>query len=100
MYFGLIAEILLAVLAVFGLYTLMRAWVTFCLLPEEIGAFVRITADIGAEEVPLLLARARDAVPFGASRRLAALVDAASAQNEAILSILQAEGVTLYVVES
>jgi hypothetical protein len=99
-YFGLIAEILLSVLAVFGLYTLMRAWVTFCLLPEEIGTFVRIAADIGAEEVPLLLDRAREAAPFGASRRLVALVDATLAENEAIRSILQAEGVTLYVVGS
>ena len=55
MYIKTAAEISLAVFAVFGLYALLRIFVTARFLPVEAGLVVRVPATTQAAQVPMLL---------------------------------------------
>ena len=99
MYIELIAEILLAVLAVFGLYAIIRLFVTSRLLPTRAGFLVEIREGMTAQDIPLLLDRVRDALFLCGTGRIVALVDPALIENTALLDALREEGVTFYFVK-
>lgn len=99
MYIELIAEILLAVLAVFGLYAIMRLFVTSRLLPTRAGFLIEIREGTTAQDVPLLLNRVRDALFLCGTGRIVALIDLALKEETALLDALREEGVAFYFVK-
>ncbi|MBQ8356320.1 MAG: hypothetical protein IJX39_00770 [Clostridia bacterium] len=99
LYIQLIAEILLAVLAVFGLYAIIRLFVTSRLSPARMGVVVEIGRDTAAEDIPLLLDRVRDGMFLCGTGRIIALVDPELAENEALLDALRAGGAGFYFVK-
>ena len=99
MYIELIAEILLAVLAVFGLYAIIRLFVTSRLLPMRTGIMIEIREGTTAEDIPLLLDRVRDALFLCGARRIVALVDDSHAENTALLEQLRDANVKYYFVK-
>ncbi|MBO5355596.1 MAG: hypothetical protein J6B09_05985 [Clostridia bacterium] len=98
MYIELIAEILLAVLAVFGLYAMMRLFVTSRLLPARAGFLIEIREGTTAQDVPLLLNRVKDALFLCGTGRIVALIDLALKEETALLDALREEGVAFYFV--
>ena len=99
MYIELIAEILLAVLAVFGLYAIIRLFVTSRLLPPRAGFLIEIREGTMAQDVPLLLDRIRDALFLCGTGRIVALVDPSRKEDTALLDALREGGVTFYFVK-
>ena len=99
MYIELIAEILVATLAVFGLYTVLRVFVTSHLLPLRAGAVIEIRAQIQPQEISLLLDRVRDHLFFCGMRRIVALVDDSLMEDAALLDALRARNVKIYFVK-
>lgn len=98
MYIKLIAEILLAFFAVFGLYALIRLFVTSRLLPTEISVAVEIGAETELFQLPLLLSAAGECAFLG-GRRVIALVDRSLAGEEVLLRVLRERGVQIFFVE-
>lgn len=98
MYIKQIAEVLLAFFAVFGLYALIRLFVTSRLLPRAVSVAVEIRAGTELSALPLLLRSAADCAFFG-SRRLIALVDRSLAGEDTLLRVLGERGVRVYFVE-
>ncbi|MBQ9098138.1 MAG: hypothetical protein IJY50_01760 [Clostridia bacterium] len=98
MYFTLIAEILLALLAVFGLYVLIR----ILFFSHSIGVAATVAVEIGAdlplEEIPELLDRAADAAFLCGARRMIALVDESRSQEEPLLTALRTYVQEIYFV--
>ncbi|MBO5327108.1 MAG: hypothetical protein J6A84_03190 [Clostridia bacterium] len=99
MYIELIAEILLALLAVFGLYAMIRLFVTSRLLPTRMGLAIEIRAGTEARDIPFLLDRVRDALFLCGARRIVALVDDSHAENTALLEQLRDANVKYYFVK-
>ncbi|MBE6702941.1 MAG: hypothetical protein E7585_05980 [Ruminococcaceae bacterium] len=99
MYISLIAEILLAVFAVFGLYAMIRLFVTAHLFPAAIYITVELRWGIEAEDLPLLLDRARERLFFCGSDRLLAMVDPRLSENTALLAALREAGVPYFFKE-
>ena len=99
MYIELIAEILLAVLAVFGLYAIIRLFVTSRLLPARAGFLIEIREGTVAQDIPLLLDRVKDALFLCGTGRIVALVDVALTENAALLDALREQGVVFYFVK-
>ena len=99
MYIELIAEILLALLAVFGLYSAIRLFLTSRLLPLRAGFLIEIREGTTAQDIPLLLDRVRDALFLCGTGRIVALVDLALTENAALLEALREEGVAFYFVK-
>lgn len=97
MYTKLIAEILLAFFAVFGLYALIRLFVTSRCLPREIGAAVEIRQGMDMSELPLLLRSVADCA-FLCGGRFWALVDASLAGDAPLLRVLREQGARICFV--
>ena len=97
--FTMITCILLAVLAVFGLYAIIRLFVTSRLLPTRAGFLVEIREGMTAQDVPLLLDRVRDALFLCGTERIVALVDPSRKEDAALLDALREGGVTFYFVK-
>ena len=98
MYLKLIAELILAVLAVFGLYAILRLVVSPRLPPTAYIA-LRLHGGVTPEEIPYLLACARDRLFLCSRSRLVVLLDASMKHNKALLDALQAGGAGFYFVE-
>ena len=99
MYIELIAEILLALLAVFGLYFAIRLFVTSRLLPTRAGFLIEIREGMTAQDVPFLLDRVKDFLFFCGTGRIVALVDPALKEDAALLDALREGGVTFYFIK-
>lgn len=95
MYFTLIAELLLGVLAVFGLYLLLRG----CLTATLVVVALELTEQTEAHEIPRLLAHARECCMFGYVRMIA-LLPATQRENQPLLEALRQEGVAIRFIES
>ena len=98
MYIELIAEILVAGLAVFGFYTIIRLFVISHLMPPRAGVVIEIREGTAAQDIPQLLDSARDHLFFCGTRRMVALVDSSLGQDEALLDVLRDANVKFYVV--
>ena len=99
MYIELIAEILLAVFAVFGLYAVIRLFVTSRLFPTRAGFLIEIREGTMAEDIPLLLSRVKDALFLCGPGRIVALVDPALKDDAALLDALREEDVAFYFIK-
>ena len=99
MYMELIAEILLAVLAVFGLYAMIRVFVTSRLAPTGTGVTLEIPEGTLPEDIPFLLDRLRDSIFLCANGRIVALIDGRLAEDTPLLEALRHEGVELYFIK-
>ena len=99
MYIELIAEILLAVFAVFGLYAVIRLFVTSRLLPTRAGFLIEIREGTMAEDIPLLLSRVKDALFLCGTGRIIALVEPALKDDAALLDALREEDVAFYFIK-
>ncbi len=100
MYIELIAEILLALFAVFGFYAMIRIFVVSRLLPAKTGIAVEIPKGTEPDDVPFLLDRVRDGVFLCACGRMVALVDAEMAADAPLLEALRREDVELYFIQT
>ena len=90
MYFSLLADILLAMLAVFGFYAIIRLFVTSCLSPVTVAVTLEVGAGVEAEDLPMLLERASERLWLCGTDRLLVLLDPALAEKTGILAALQA----------
>ena len=99
MYIELIAEILLALFAVFGLYCAIRLFVTSRLLPTRAGFLIEIREGTTAQDIPLLLDRVKDALFLCGTGRIVALVDPTLKENAALLKALREGGVVFHFVK-
>lgn len=95
MFFALLAEILLGVLAVFGVYMLLRT----LLLPSPIRMVLELPANIAVEEIPLLVDEAREAC-FFARMRMVALLLPEQRENQALLEALRGENIEIYFIQT
>ena len=93
MYFVLCAELLLGVLAVFGLYTILRS-----ILAPDIPVVLELLEDTAAKELAPLLEQAENAC-FFSRRRVVALLGEGDRHNTALLEALRAADVKIYFVQ-
>lgn len=93
---SLLAELLLALLAVFGLYALLRVLLTARALSFA-ALVLHIPADTAPEALPQLVRHAREQNVFCAGARLIALVERGA--DERLLSALKAANLTYYIID-
>ncbi len=98
MYITLIAEILLAFFAVFGLYAAIRLFVTSRPCPGQSGLAVEIRQGTTVAELPLLMDRAAERMLLCGTRRIWALVDGRLAEDAALLNALREWGAQIRFV--
>ena len=98
MYMSVIAEIILAFFAVFGLYALIRLFVTSRLTPREICIAVEIGRETEPQALALLLGIAADRA-FFSGRRLLALVDRALEGDAYLIPLLRDRGIPIFFVD-
>ena len=94
----IVADVALAALAVFGTYALLRLCILSRLSPASMGVSIEIGEGIGVEDVPLLMARARDRVLWSGGR-IVALILPETAANTALLEALRAHGAVLCITD-
>ncbi|MBR6726703.1 MAG: hypothetical protein IKM08_00785 [Clostridia bacterium] len=94
MYFVLVAELLLGVLAVFGLYTLLRT----ALITSLVRVAVEVREGTRPEEVPRLLRETQECCLFGRVR-IVALLSPVQRQDAALLQALRSADVDVYFVQ-
>ena len=94
----LVVDILLAFLAVFGLYALVRCVAVTFFSPPCIGVLLEIATKEQAAFFPILLSRARESFFLCAKNRVVVLADKALAQDEAFLKAVAKSGVDCYFV--
>ena len=98
-YLTLIAEIVLAVFAVFGIYAMIRLFVTSCLFSSRVSVAIEIRKGTEPEDLAPLLEEARERMPFCGRCRIVALVDQEMYENATLLDALAQEGVCCYFVK-
>ncbi|MBQ9801902.1 MAG: hypothetical protein IJW51_02385 [Clostridia bacterium] len=94
---AVLAEILISLFAVFGLYAAVRL---FCILrgmPDEVAAALTVTRAVSEEEAAWLLWRARENTVSPASR-VVVLLAAAAPYTEENVKIFVALGATCYLI--
>ena len=99
MYLTLIAEIILAVFAVFGIYAMIRLFVTSCLSSSRVSVAIEIREGTEPEDLASLLEEARERMPFCGRCRLVALIEPRMCENTTLLKALEQEGVKCYFLE-
>ena len=97
MYIKTLAEISLAVFAVFGLYALLRIFVAARFLPANAGLVIKIPATTKPCEIPFLLEKTRAQTLFFAGARVIALVERGA--DDAVLHALQEGRAHYYFIE-
>lgn len=91
----LIAEIVFSAFAVFGLYVLIY----LMLCNKRVIVAVEIDEKTASEDVPRLLAGAKDSYFLPGGWRVIALVDPKRADDEALLGALEQGGAEVYIVQ-
>ena len=94
MYLTLFADLLIGVLAVFGLYTLLR--VTVC--ARAVRVVLELPSGTTVQDLPYLLAQAKQA-GFWASVRPVALLQGTESVPHPLTEALRAAGVEVYFIE-
>ena len=95
----LAAEILIALLAVFGLYAILHLVLSHLLAPADTGVAIEIRHPLDEEQVAALLSGARDSFFFRGNGRVVALLDVSLRQNKPIHRQLTAAGVVCFYVD-
>lgn len=94
MYLTLMAEILLGLLSVYGLYMLFRS-LRYC---APVRVLLSINESTTAAEVPFLLEQLWDTVPYG-KLCIAALLNEKQYEDAELLRVLQGANVEIYIVK-
>ena len=95
MVFRLIAEIIFSAFAVFGLYVLIY----LMLCSKRVTVAIEIDQQTAIEDIPRLLAGARESYFLPGAWRVVALVDVAHADNDALLEALEQGGAEIYIIQ-
>ena len=95
MIFCVIAEVVLASFAVFGLYVLIH----LLLCNKRISVALEIDAKTAVDAVPLLLRQARESYFLPGCERVVALVDGSRIHDDALFEALKRGGAEIYIVE-
>ena len=95
----LVIEITVAVLAVFGLYALVRWGLVRFLLPAVPSAAIEIGRPMAEEEVALLLTHARESFFLRGSGRVIALVDRSLRKDATLIATLLNGGAVIHFVK-
>lgn len=94
----LFAEILISMLAVFGLYAAVRLFCIWLFTPREVVAALRISEPLTAEEAALLFCRARHLAPVsGREAFIVCVPEALEGANE-IVEQFRGLGVKSYIL--
>ena len=94
----LFAEILISMLAVFGLYAAVRLFCVWLFVPTEAVAALRISAPLTAEEAAFLLCRAKHLAPFGGKEEWIVCVPEALEGANEIAEQFRRLGVKSYIL--
>ncbi len=94
----LVAEIFLALFAVFGLYAAVRFLAILLFSPHGMGIVLEFAEKPGEEELKAALCRAREGFFLRSTGRLVVLLDTALAGDRALISVLENEGCVVYIV--
>ena len=94
MYFALLADLLIGVLAVFGLYMMLRA----LLCARRMRVVLELPEGATADDVPVLLEQLREVCPL-VSVRPVVLIGDAEQYRSPLSDALRAAGVEVYFVE-
>ena len=95
----LAAEIAVAVLAVFGLYAILRWVVSAFFVPPDLYTALEIRQPLDEEQTALLLHAARENFFAGRSGRTVALIDAMLIGHTELRERLEAAGVACFYVD-
>ena len=95
MVFRLIAEIIFSAFAVFGLYVLIY----LMLCSKRVTVAIEIDRQTAIEDIPRLLAGARDSYFLPGAWRVVALVDVSHADDDAMLAALEQGGAEIYIIQ-
>ena len=93
----MIAEIIISLFAVFGLYAAVRLLCGVLLSPRELAHAILIERELDEDETVVLVFRAREG-SFDGKRRLVALLPAALAESDMAKTLL-ALGVECYQID-
>ena len=96
----LLAEIVISLFAVFGLYAAVRFFCALLLAPRELCASLEINTPIGAEAAAFLYCRAKDFLPTPRSSRVVVLVSDALDEKEEIRARFERLGAVCYIVKT
>ena len=95
----LAAEIVLAVLAVFGLYAVFRLIVSAFFAPPDLAVALEIRRPLNEEETTALLSFAREHFFVRGVGRTVALIDASLVGQTALRERLEAAGAACFYVD-
>ena len=95
----LAAEIAVAVLAVFGLYAILRWVVSAFFMPSDFALALEIRRPLDEEQTALLLHAARENFFIRGCGRTVALIDVTLIEHKALRERLEAAGVACFYVD-
>ena len=93
----LVAEIFLALFAVFGLYAAVRLLATRIFSPRGAGFVLEFAEKPSEDELAAALCRAKDGFFMRGTWRLVVLLDVAMSEEHALIAALENEGCVVYL---
>lgn len=93
----LVAEIFLALFAVFGLYAAVRLLAILLFSPQGLGVVLEFAEKPSEEELAAALYRAREGFLVRGTGRLVVLLDVAMVGERALIAALENEGCIVYI---
>jgi len=94
----LIAEIVISLFAVFGLYAAVRFFCTLLLAPKSLVVALEVEGPVGSEEAALLLCRARECA-IAPRYRMVVLISEELESREEVKAHFERLGATCYTVK-
>lgn len=95
----IVADVLLAVFAVFGFYAALRLLVAFFASPANLSVALEILCAEDAENIDCLLSAARENFYFRRGDSLVVLLDAALSSDTELLEKLKRKNATIHFVK-
>lgn len=93
----LVAEIFLALFAVFGLYAAVRFLAILLFSPHGMGIVLEFAEKPSEEALAAALCRAREGFFLRSTGRLVVILDTALAGERALITALENEGCVVYI---
>ena len=94
----LLAEVMVAMLSLFGVYCLFKLCASSLFRSEKVGRYVRIVSRADAEELDFLLDQARSGLSTDAGP-LVVLLSATLALDPVLMEYLERRGIDCYIIE-
>ena len=95
----LVAEILISLFAVFGLYAAVRFFCLYLFAPHQLGVSIEIGEEITAEQAAYLVCRARERTLYMRYGHVVACIDRRLKNAEEIAVYFLDLGITCYFIE-